>query len=52
MSTYMPLGMSLGVVFGLTVFDNLALGLPISVALGISIGVAKDSEARKKGLVI
>jgi hypothetical protein len=42
------LGLSLGVVFGLTIFDNLALGMGIGVAIGISFGVAFESSNSKK----
>lgn len=52
LSTYMTLGTSLGVVFGLTLFDNIALGIPVGIAIGISIGSIMDGDAKKKGLVI
>ncbi|PWU69080.1 glycine zipper family protein [Gracilibacillus dipsosauri] len=48
----MPLGTSLGVVFGLLLFDNLALGIPIGVGLGLAIGSLLDEDAKKKGLTI
>jgi hypothetical protein len=56
MSTYMLFGVSLGLVFGLTVYNNISLGLPIGIgvgmALGVAIGSGKDAEAKKKGQVI
>ncbi len=52
LSLYMPLGTSLGVVFGLLLFDNLALGIPIGVGLGLAIGSLLDEDAKKKGLTI
>src|SRR5690606_1667397 len=51
MSVYMPLGTSLGLVFGLALFDfdNIALGLPIGLCLGIAVGTSLDADAKKKG---
>jgi hypothetical protein len=52
LGTFMAIGTSLGVVFGLTIFDNIAMGIPIGISLGISIGSMLDHDAKKKGLVI
>ncbi|CDO03428.1 hypothetical protein BN988_01942 [Oceanobacillus picturae] len=51
-SVYMPIGTSLGVVFGLLIFDNIGIGLPLGVGLGVAIGAALDANAKKKGLVL
>jgi hypothetical protein len=51
-STYLALGTSLGLVFGLTVFDNIGLGLPIGLAVGLAIGSGMDADAKKQGKVI
>ncbi|KAB8134770.1 glycine zipper family protein [Gracilibacillus oryzae] len=48
----MAIGTSLGVVFGLSIFDNIALGIPIGIGVGIAIGSSLDQDAKKKGLVI
>lgn len=49
-------GAGLGLVFGLIIFDELALGLPIGSGLGISLGVAiganMDKKAKEEGRVI
>ncbi|MFC4403943.1 hypothetical protein [Gracilibacillus xinjiangensis] len=52
LATYMALGTSLGVVFGLTLFDNIGLGIPIGIGIGLGIGSLMDEDAKKKGLVI
>ncbi|WP_228275675.1 hypothetical protein [Gracilibacillus oryzae] len=52
MGTFMAIGTSLGVVFGLSIFDNIALGIPIGIGVGIAIGSSLDQDAKKKGLVI
>ncbi len=52
LAIYMSIGMSLGVVFGLTVFDNIGLGLPIGFGIGIAIGSGLDADAKKKGRTI
>ena len=46
------LGTSLGIVFGLLFFDNLALGIPIGCAIGVAIGAALDANANSKGMVL
>jgi hypothetical protein len=51
-SIYMCFGMSIGVVFGLTVFHNIALGIPIGMCLGLAIGASMDADAKKKGMTI
>lgn len=48
----LSLGLSIGLLVGTIIFDNTSLYLPIGLSLGIGIGIAKDEEARKKGLVI
>lgn len=52
LSIFMCLGMSIGLVFGLTIFDNIALGLPIGIGIGVAIGSGMDADAKKKGMVI
>jgi hypothetical protein len=49
---FMLFGSSIGLAFGMLLFDNLALGLPIGVGVGVAIGAALDADARKKNLVI
>ena len=41
------LGASLGVVFGLLVFDNLALGLGLGAALGLLVSSGIDAWPRR-----
>src|SRR5699024_10644623 len=52
MSIFMSLGMGVGLPFGLLLFDNIALGLPIGMIFGIAIGVGMDADAMKKGKTI
>ncbi|MDG5789337.1 hypothetical protein QA612_17895 [Evansella sp. AB-P1] len=52
LSTYMALGTSLGLVFGIAVFDNVGMGLPIGIAIGLAIGSGLDGDAKKKGKTI
>ncbi|MGI6366235.1 MAG: hypothetical protein ACOX2G_11015 [Bacillota bacterium] len=52
MVTFMSLGLSLGIVFGLLVLDNVGLGIPFGLGLGIAIGAALDADAKKKGKVL
>ncbi|WP_409229039.1 hypothetical protein [Gudongella sp. SC589] len=49
---WMSLGVSIGVVLGLTTFDNLAIGIPIGMSIGLLIGSAKDALAKKQDKVI
>ncbi len=49
---YLPLGLCIGLVFGMTIFDNIALGMPIGMCLGIAIGSSMDADAKKKGMTI
>ena len=48
----MSIGVSLGVVFGLVLFDNIGLGMPIGIGMGVAIGAGLDADAKKKGLTI
>jgi hypothetical protein len=48
----MTMGMSLGVVLGLLVLDNIALWLPLGFGIGITVGAAIDADAEKKGMVL
>ena len=48
----MPMDISLGLVFGFFLFDNIAIGLPIGLSIGVAIGSSKDADAKKKGLII
>ncbi len=52
LSIYMTMGMSLGVVLGLLVLDNIALWLPLGFGIGITVGAAIDADAEKKGMVL
>ncbi|WP_229683204.1 hypothetical protein [Virgibacillus oceani] len=49
LSIYMSLGTSLGVVFGLLIFDNIGMGLPLGMGIGVAIGAGLDADAKKKG---
>lgn len=49
---WMSLGVSIGVVLGLTTFDNIALGIPIGISIGLLIGTSKDALAKKQNKVI
>ncbi|WP_232225555.1 hypothetical protein [Oceanobacillus manasiensis] len=51
-SVCMPIGTSLGVVFGLLIFENIGLGLPLGIGLGVAIGAALDAKAKKDGLTL
>ncbi|WP_443124635.1 glycine zipper family protein [Halobacillus sp. B29] len=42
------IGLPLGSVLGLTIFDDLAIGAGIGLVLGITIGTAIDSNKTKK----
>lgn len=50
---YTGLGISFGAAFGLIVglllFDNLALGFGIGVAMGLVFGSAMDAQKKKSG---
>jgi len=52
MSIFLSLGMCVGLVFGLAIFDNIAICLPLGLCLGICTGSALDADAKKKGKVI
>ncbi|WP_230497637.1 glycine zipper family protein [Pseudoneobacillus rhizosphaerae] len=41
--------MSIGVVFGLTIFDNIGIGIPIGMCFRLAIGARMDADAKKKG---
>jgi flagellar biosynthesis protein FliR len=43
----MAIGATLGFIFGLMLFDNLALGLVLGVAIGLGIGSMVDIQANK-----
>lgn len=49
---YIAVGLSLGLVFGLALFDNAGLGLAIGVALGAAIGSGQDAKAKKDDRLI
>ncbi len=51
-SIFLSIGICLGMVFGLTIFDDIALGLPIGLGIGIAIGTGLDADAKKKGKTI
>ncbi|MGM0904742.1 MAG: hypothetical protein ACQEXB_27235 [Bacillota bacterium] len=52
LSMYMSLGLSLGVVCGLLLLDNLALAVSFGFSIGIAIGIGLDEDAKKKGRTI
>ncbi|WP_231495876.1 hypothetical protein [Paucisalibacillus sp. EB02] len=52
LSIYMSLGTSLGVVFGLLIFDNIGLGLPLGIGIGVAIGAGLDADAKRRGLTL
>lgn len=52
LTVFMSIGLSLGVVFGLLIFDNIGLGLPIGIGIGVGIGAILDADAKKKGMVL
>lgn len=47
MMLFMCLGMSVGMVFGQTLFDNLPLGMCFGMAIGMALGSALDAQALK-----
>lgn len=47
MALYMCMGLSLGLVFGQTVFDNIGIGMCLGMVFGLAIGTALDVNARK-----
>jgi uncharacterized membrane protein YccC len=49
---YMSMGTCFGLLFGLVIFDDMALWLSIGLCLGLVIGSVKDADAKKKGLTI
>ena len=49
---WMSLGVSIGIVLGLTTFENFAMGLPIGISIGLLIGATKDALAKKQNRVI
>ncbi|WP_027963000.1 hypothetical protein [Halalkalibacillus halophilus] len=52
LSIYMAIGTGIGLPFGLLLFDNIALGLPIGIGIGVAIGAGLDADAKEKGKVI
>ncbi len=50
-SNYLTLGItfgtSLGIIFGMLVFDNLTIGLAIGLSLGVAYGSYMDSQKNK-----
>lgn len=42
------MGLPLGGVLGLVLFDNFALGIGIGLALGVAIGVSLDNKNKEK----
>lgn len=43
------MGLVFSVVFGLLVFDNIALGFGVGLPIGIAIGMAADSKRKSNG---
>lgn len=42
------MGLPLGAVLGLTIFDDLAIGFGIGLVLGVTVGTTIDSNKAKK----
>jgi hypothetical protein len=49
MSFYMSLGVCFSFIFGMLVFDNIAMGVPMGMLFGLAIGNGMDADAKKKG---
>lgn len=49
---YLSIGMSLGLCFGLSLFDNMALGLVCGMGIGALIGIALDKKENQRREVI
>lgn len=49
---YMTMGTSIGMLFGLTIFDNIGVGMALGTAFGVMIGISLDADAKKKGLTL
>jgi hypothetical protein len=51
-SQYLPicmcLGAGVGLLFGITIFDNISTGMCIGVAVGVVIGITLDNNKKKK----
>jgi hypothetical protein len=52
MEIYMSMGISLGMVFGLSIMHNIGIGMCFGLAIGVALGSGMDSDAKKKGLTI
>lgn len=52
MSIFMCLGMSIGIVFGLAIFKNIDIGMPMGICFGTLLGICLDADAKKKGKII
>lgn len=44
----MAIGAGLGLIFGMLLFDKIALGLVLGVAIGLGIGSIVDMQANKE----
>lgn len=42
------MGLPLGGILGLVLFDNFAIGVGIGLAVGVAIGVYLDSKSKKR----
>ena len=52
-NTYMPIGMCLGLVFGMALGPiSLTFGLLIGMVIGMALGSEKDKKAKAEGFVI
>ena len=47
MTLFMCMGLSVGMCFGLSVFDNLALGMCLGMGIGTCLGAALDAQEKK-----
>lgn len=52
LSIFLTIGMSIGTVIGLLLFDNIAIGSGLGMSIGTTVGILKDEDAKKKGLTI
>lgn len=52
MGAFMSVGISIGFIFGLLLFDTQSMGISIGLVMGLAIGSAKDSDCKKKGITI
>ena len=49
MMLFMPIGMCLGLVFGMAIFHNAAVGMCLGMVFGILFGASLDLSGKKNG---